>query len=241
LLRLLNPPSAEGWDRQITLSEEAVIPEVSLGSVIEHEALAIKLRPDLNEARLQARRGELETVQTANGLLPRLDLFINIGKTGYSQSFGNGLSDLSGPGYDFAAGLEFEFPQNNRAAMALDLRARASYQQALQSIENLRQLISLDVRNGLLEVERSLQQIVASASRRALQEEVVRAETVRFQVGTATALDVARVQRDLLESRINEVEAIVNYRQAITNLYLLDGTLLLRRGIQGPGAEEVVL
>lgn len=241
LLRLLNPPSAEGWNRQITLSEEAVIPEVSLGSVIEHEALAIKLRPDLNEARLQARRGELETVQTANGLLPRLDLFINIGKTGYSQSFGNGLSDLSGPGYDFAAGLEFEFPQNNRAAMALDLRARASYQQALQSIENLRQLISLDVRNGLLEVERSLQQIVASASRRVLQEEVVRAETVRFQVGTATALDVARVQRDLLESRINEVEAIVNYRQAITNLYLLDGTLLLRRGIQGPGAEEVVL
>ncbi|NNK96528.1 MAG: TolC family protein [Desulfobacterales bacterium] len=241
LLRLLNPPSAEGWDRQITLSEDTVIPEVILGSVFEHEALAIKLRPDLNEARLQARRGELETVQTANGLLPRLDLFINIGKTGYSQSFGNSFNDLSGPGYDFTAGLDFEFPKDNRAAMALDRRARASYQQSLQSIENLKQLISLDVRNGLLEVERSLQQIVASASRRTLQEEVARAETVRFQVGTTTALDVARVQRDLLESRINEVEAIVNYRQALTNLYLLDGTLLLRRGIQGPGAEEVVL
>lgn len=241
LLRLLNPPSAEGWDRQVTLSEDTVIPEVSLGSVFEHEALAIKLRPDLNEARLQARRGELETVQTANGLLPRLDLFINIGKTGYSQSFGNSFSDLSGPGYDFTAGLDFELPKDNRAAMAIDRRARASYKQALQSIENLKQLISLDVRNGLLEVERSLQQIVASGSRRILQEEVVRAETVRFSVGTATALDVARVQRDLLESRINEVEAIVNYRQALTNLYLLDGTLLLRRGIQGPGAEEVVL
>lgn len=241
LLRLLNPPSAEGWDKQISLKDAALVPEVSLGTVLEHEALAIRLRPDLNQARLEARSGELETVQTANGLLPRLDLFMIIGKTGYSQSFGNSFNDLSGPGYDFTAGLDFAFPVNNRAAKALDLRAKASYQQALQSIENLKQLISLDIRNALLEVERSLQQIVASASRRVLQEEVVRAETVRFQVGTATALDVARVQRDLLESRINEVEAIVNYRQALTSLYLLDGTLLLRRGIEGPGAEEVIL
>ncbi len=241
LLRLLNLPSAESWERQITLSENTVVPEVRLGSVLEHEALAIRLRPDLNEARLQARSGELETVQTKNGLLPRLDLFITIGKSGYSQSFSNSFTDLDGPGYDFTAGLEFELPVNNRAASARDRRARAGYQQALQSIENLKQLISLDVRNALLEVERSLQQITASGSRRILQEEVVRAETVRFGVGTATALDVARVQRDLLESRISEVEAIVNYRLALTNLYLLDGTLLLRRGIAGPGAEEVVL
>jgi len=241
LLRLLNPVSGEGWDRQITLSDTALVPEVELGSALEHEALALKLRPELNEARLEARSGELETVQTANGLLPRLDLFIIMGKTGYSQSFANSFSDLDGPGYDFTAGLDFELPLHNRAARALDTRAQARYQQTLQSIENLKQLISLDVRNALLETERSLQQIVASASRRVLQEEVVRAETVRFQVGTATALDVARVQRDLLESRINEVEAIVNYRKALTGLYLLDGTLLLRRGIEGPGAAEVVV
>jgi len=241
LLRLLNPPAADGWDRQITLSEKTIIPEVNLGSPEEHEALAVRLRPDLNEARLQARRGELETVQTKNGLLPRLDLFMILGKTGYSQSFSSSFEDLDGPGYDFTIGLDYEFPLYNREAGALDRRARASYGQALESIENLRQLISLDVRNGLLEVERSLQQIVASASLRALQEEVARSETIRFQVGTVTALDVARVQRDLLESRINEVEAIVNYRKSLIDLYRLDGTLLLRRGIEGPGAEEIVL
>ncbi len=241
LLRLLNPPGADGWDRQITLSEKTIIPEVTLGSPEEHEALAVQLRPDLNDARLQARRGELETVQTKNGLLPRLDLFMILGKTGYSQSFSSSFEDLDGPGYDFTVGLDYEFPLYNRDASARDRRARASYDQALESIENLRQLISLDVRNALLEVERSLQQISASASRRALQEEVARAETIRFQVGTVTALDVARVQRDLLESRINEVEAIVNYRQSLIDLYRLDGTLLLRRGIEGPGAEAIVL
>jgi len=240
LLRLLNPPSSEGWDREIILNEDAVVPEVSLGSVLEHEALALKLRPDLNEARLRARSGQLETIQTANGLLPRLDFFIVLGKTGYSQSFGASASELSGPGYDFTIGLDYELPIYNRANSAINRRARASYQKDLQAIENLKQLISLDIRNALLEITRSLQQIAASNSRRVLQEEVVRAETVRFGVGTATALDVARVQRDLLESRINEIEAIVNYRQALTDLYRLDGTLLLRRGIQGPGAEQVL-
>ena len=241
LLRLLNPNSSDGWDRQVTLSDVAIVPEVSLGSADEHEALALKLRPDLNEARLQAREGKLQTVQTANGLLPKLDLFIVLGKTGYSQSFANSFNDLDGPGFDFTIGLDYEFPVYNRNARALDRRARARYEQDLESIENLKQLISLDVRNALLEVARSRQQIAASASRRMLQTEVARAEGVRFQVGTATALDVARVQRDLLESRINEVEAIVNYRQALTNLYLVDGTLLLRRGIEGPGSEEIVL
>lgn len=241
LLRLLNPPSARGWERQIELDGGMLVPEVRLGSAVEHEALALKLRPDLNQSKLLARSGELETVRTANGLLPRLDLFITLGKTGYSQSFGDSFSDLNGPGYDLGAGLELELPVGNRAARALDLRARAGYQQALASIDNLEQLISLEVRNALLEVDRALQQIDASASRRILQEEVVRAETVRFRVGSVTALDVARVQRDLLESRISEVEAIVNYRKALIDLYLKDGTLLLRRGIAGPGAAEVLL
>ncbi|MEJ2057572.1 MAG: TolC family protein, partial [Desulfofustis sp.] len=45
LLRLLNPPTADGWDRQITLSEKTIIPKVTLGSPEEHEALAVRLRP----------------------------------------------------------------------------------------------------------------------------------------------------------------------------------------------------
>lgn len=239
LLRLVNPPSNEGWDREIILKENELVPEVTLGAPEEHETLALQLRPDLNEARLRAIQGELETVQTADGLLPRLDLFVSLGRTGYARSVSGSLDDI-GAGYDLTAGLDFELPVGNRAARAADRRARAEYAQARESVANLAQLVALDVRTALLEVERSLQQIEASAARRILQEEVLRAENARFSVGNTTALEVARVQRDLLESRISEIEAIVNYRKALINLYLLDGTLLLRRGIAGPGAEEVI-
>jgi outer membrane protein TolC len=46
---------------------------------------------------------------------------------------------------------------------------------------------------------------------------------------------VSQAQRDLLAIRIQEVEAVIEYRIALVELYLAEGTLLERRGIQLPG------
>jgi hypothetical protein len=51
-------------------------------------------------------------------------------------------------------------------------------------------------------------------------------------VGFSTALLVAQAQRDLLLSQIEEVRSIINYRIALVGLYLAEGSLLERRGIQ---------
>jgi len=50
---------------------------------------------------------------------------------------------------------------------------------------------------------------------------------------------VAQAQRDLLISRIAEVEALAGYINALINLYSQDGSLLERRGIVAPGRETV--
>ncbi|HET97520.1 MAG TPA: TolC family protein, partial [Desulfurivibrio alkaliphilus] len=78
---------------------------------------------------------------------------------------------------------------------------------------------------------RAYAQIFASAERRRLQEKVLRVEQVKFDVGRGTALAVAQAQRDLLESQLAEVDAIIAHRLAITELYRLDGSLLNRRAI----------
>jgi outer membrane protein len=122
----------------------------------------------------------------------------------------------------------------NRAAKARDLAARASVQQADAAVANLEQLVRLDVRLAVNEAERARRQITASAATRELQEETLRAETARFGVGAGTGLSVAQAQRDLLESRIAEVEAMVQYRLALIDLYLAEGSLLERRGIRLP-------
>jgi outer membrane protein len=46
---------------------------------------------------------------------------------------------------------------------------------------------------------------------------------------------IARAQRDLLDSQLEEVEARVEFRKALVDFYRLEGTLLIRRGIAAPG------
>jgi len=61
----------------------------------------------------------------------------------------------------------------------------------------------------------------------------------KFRVGKSTSFLVARAQRDLVAGQAAEIQAVVNYLKAVTELYRLDGTLLTRRGLEAPGEEPV--
>jgi outer membrane protein len=232
LLRLLNPAPGDAYDQRINAVSEPRTDPVPLRDLAGRLQLAEKMRPEINEARLQIRQQRLETVVTRNGLLPRLDFFITLGKTGYANTFADSFGDLDGKTYDLAAGLRLTQALGDRPAKGRHLAARASLQQAEEALANLRQLVLLDVRLAANELERARQQIAASAVTRALQQETLAAEQERFEVGTSTTLLVSQAQRDLLVSQIAEVEAIVNYRIGLVNLYLAEGTLLERRGIR---------
>ena len=78
LLRLLNPPGADLWERKIDLTYQPTLPDIKLDLVQFYVEMAKRVRPLLNEARLQLMRDDLEVVKTKNGLLPLLDLFISV-------------------------------------------------------------------------------------------------------------------------------------------------------------------
>jgi outer membrane protein TolC len=241
LLRLLNPPSTNLWDREIILHDEPVIPDVRLDDVESHVKVALRMRPDLNQARLGVQRGDLEIVKTKNGLLPVMDLFITLGKTGYADSFGSSVSDLDDDGYDISGEISLAYPLRNRDARARHRRAMLSRDQTMEAVDNLAQLVQVDVRTAYIEVKRFKEQVAATTAARKLQEEKLRAETEKFRVGRSTTLLVAAAQRDLLVSQISEIRAVVNYLKAFVDLYQLEGSLLERRGISAPGREPVDL
>ena len=234
LLRLLNPPGSELWKREITLLSHPVMPDEKLENVVTHVELALRMRPDLNQARLGLQRDELEIVKTKNGLLPKMDLFITLGKTGYADSFGGTASNIDEDYYDFAAGIRFNYPLRNRESEALHRRSLLRRDQSAEALENLAQLAELDVRSAYIEVNRAKEQISASKATRELQEEKLRIETEKFRVGRSTNFLVSQAQRDLLLSQIAEVRAFANYLQALVDFYRLEGTLLARRGVVIP-------
>jgi len=55
----------------------------------------------------------------------------------------------------------------------------------------------------------------------------------------ARALDLGADKspyRDLLQSRLQEVQAMTNHLKSLVTLYRLEGSLLVRRGLEAPGA-----
>jgi outer membrane protein TolC len=231
LLNLLNPQGEGFWDLPVTLSDRPAAPQLQLEPVAAHVAVALKRRPELGQARLQVDYQELEIVQTRNGLLPRLDAFITLGKTGYARSFLQSLTHLGGHSYDASAGLSFEYPIGNRAAAARQRQAVLSREQAEAALANLAQTVELDVRIAYVEVKSASEQVVASAATRRLREETLRAESEKSRVGKSTSFLVAQAQRDLLASQIAEVEAVVLQLHAMTALFRLESSLLERRGL----------
>ncbi|MGC9325933.1 MAG: TolC family protein [Desulfomonilia bacterium] len=239
LLKLLNPPVENLWHRSVVLLDQPSMPRVTLDEVESHVEVALKMRPDLNQARLQVQQGDIEIVRTKNGLLPKLDFFINLGKTGYADSFGSSVRKIDEDSYDVGAGVVLEFPIVNRESRAQYRASLLSRAQAEEAVENFVQLVQVDVRTAYIEVCRAREQITATSATRALQEEKTRIEVEKFHVGKSTTLLVAQAQRDLLSSKISEIQAITNYLKSLIELYRLEGSLLERRGIRAPGGEPV--
>ncbi len=240
LLFLLNPTRRSNWDLVPVATDRPFVPVDTLDTVHTHEDLASRYRPDLRQARLDLEKNELDIARTRNGLLPRLDLFVTLGKTRYAQSFSEGTPDLGSPFYDISAGVTFDFPIVNRGARAERARSKHAREQLELALQNMERLVQHDVRSAYVEVLRSREQIEATQVASDLQEKKAAAELEKYRVGKSTNFLVLQAQRDLIESQLDEARAKVAYLDALVNLYLMEGTLLERRGIRsyGPDGED---
>jgi len=159
------------------------------------------MRPDLAAARTLVDRNELEVAVTRNGVLPRLDVFITAGRSGYSDSFRRSFGHLDDDTYDVMIGFDLSYFLGRESARGRELRATVSLEQAHAAVRNLRQLIRLDVRLAVNEAERARMQIAATRTTRELKARTWEVEKLRFDAGSSTALLVAQTQRTIDATR----------------------------------------
>ena len=243
LARLVNPTPGGRLETAITTTSDPRIRPAAIRDSEARLSLAEKYRPDLGEARLRIDQNRLQVVASKNGLLPQLDVFVRLRKTGFGGDFTTAVENIADANtYDVRAGLTLSQFLLNRAEAASVEAARASRRQAEAALDNLVQLAHFEVRLALNELERARALISASTETRRLQEKAVAAVKERFSVGVGTALAVAQAQRDLLESQIAEIRSVVDYRRALVELYRAEGTLLDRRGVSiGPPIDPLDL
>ncbi len=235
LLELIMPPGSPFWNDNIKLLNKPYVPHRQLSPLKLHTALAMRISPVINESRLQIEQGNLSVVQTRDGLLPKLDLFITLGKTGYAAAFSRSVDQLNGQNFGVVGGIDGSYPIFNRTAQANFQGAELSRDQDQAALANLVQTVQLSVRTGYINCQTAYQQIAATRATRVAQAEALRATIGQFRVGESTSLLVAQAQSNLLSARLAEAQAVVNYLDARANLYLQEGSLLERLSLTAPG------
>jgi len=231
-LYLLNPRGEDMWAMLPATIDKPFVPDDAMAAVTVHAKLGLKYRADLSQARLSMEKGELDVRQTKNGLLPRLDFFITYGRNRYAESFTDAMPDPGSPYSSLSSGITLTVPFSNRSAKAKHQRSIRSLEQMELSLKNMERLVALDVRSAYIEAIKSREMIEATRVTRELKQINMDAELEKFRVGKSTNILVLQAQRDFTEAKLDESEAMVGYLNSLIDLYLMEGTLLDRRGIE---------
>ena len=223
---------------QLEPSVEIVIadePSRESYSVAEDEALALALanRPELAAQRTIVKIDDLQQRVARNRTLPDLALNASLGVGGFDRSFTRGLEKTaSAEDPSWGVGVQVTYPLGNRVAENDYIRSRLALEQARTQLQSLEAGISKDVKAAIRLVGVSYKQLEVTNRGRAYAEDRLRAFEKRHAVGLATTKDVFDVENDLVTAKGNQIQAVVDYNNAITQLWRVTGEILDRQGIR---------
>ena len=148
--------------------------------------------------------------RTGRAADPESPFFGNFGNT-WGQVFGFDF-------INYSVSLSVEIPIGNRANEGERALLLIRERRLLSMLRNEQQLIMVEVRNAYESIATQRKRLEAARVARELSEEQLEGENKRFQAGLSTNFEVLRYQRDLTESQVRELRAVVDYQQTLTDL-----------------------
>ena len=156
--------------------------------------------------------------------------------------YGSVLGQLFGRNFpNYTVGMSLNVPIRNRAAQADYITDQLNYrQQQIQDRQlhnNIRQNV-INTRMALLQARASYD---TSVEARKLQEQTFNGQRRKYELGTATILDVVIGQRDLTARELAEVNARNQYIHARLNLESVMGSVLQQHDVDIAQARQGVV
>ncbi|MFP4500704.1 MAG: TolC family protein [Candidatus Hydrogenedentota bacterium] len=222
------------------IDEEDLVAQEELDTFLaRHVELAIDNRPEVNMAALTVDNAELEKLSARNQMLPQFDAGVSYTQGGRQRSIDDVLTGIRAGQTDVLSfTITGSVPIGNRAARGQHLRARLGVREAEQRHANAEQQLMLGVHLAVRNMFTNQTLIESTRQAREFQEVSVTAEEKRLRLGVTTSYQVLLVQEDLTAAQTQEVQAIVDYQKARTDLRLAAGTLLEDLGIAFTPPEE---
>jgi outer membrane protein TolC len=231
LKSLINDPSMDLRGNCLIIPADKPIDVPMSFNVGEQIDLALRQRPELEEARLNIQKTDIIVNVARNDLLPKADITLSAGSNGFDNGFDTSFTEtFDAPQYiDYSAGLKFEMPLGNRAAEAALHRRKMERRQAVTQMLQIAQQVILDVKVQLREILTSYREVQARRAARISAGEELNALVAKEDVDKITP-EFLRLKLDAQQRRANaeldELNAVINYNQSLAHLEQAKGTLL---------------
>jgi outer membrane protein TolC len=215
---------------------------------------ALAHRPELKETLITLENSRLTMQGVKNAMLPSLNAYVNLTNHGLSGqintvpvppsasqfiSANHNPSSLFVGGYgtffaqllsrnfpDYSIGFNLNVPLSNSGARADMIKAQLDLREAQIQAKQQENSIKLAVVNARIAVAQARRSFDTAVKARKLQEQTFAGTRRKYELGTASFLDVVVVQRDVVTAQSSEVNALRSYSSARNNLDLVLGRVL---------------
>jgi len=230
LARLLN-------DAQINaLSGYEVIPSTDMVTErvridpVDQMLLALRYNPQLEQARLGIAASEINVSVAKNQALPKLDLTASAGIQDLAVHADRANRDmLHGDYASFSLGLALEYPIGNRDRLANLRQRKLDRTKAIVTMQNTADQLAVSIEERIRQVDTSYEEIVYQhAAVKASEAQLWALKAVeRNRALTPEFLQLKlQVQGSLAGSKQAELQAKVDYNNALADLARITGTIL---------------
>lgn len=230
LARLLNDPQVNA------LSSHEVIPTTPMVTKrleldpVDQMLLALQHNPQLEQARLGIAASEINVSVAKNQTLPKIDLSASAGIQNLGVHADRANFDmLHGDYASFSLGLAYEYPAGNRDRLANLRQRKFDRTKAVVTMQNTADQLAVSIAERIRQVHTSHEEIVyqhAAVKASEAQLWALKAmETKRALTPEFLQLKL-QVQGTLAGSEQAELQAMVNYNNALADLARINGTVL---------------
>ncbi len=196
--------------------------------------LALENRVELKSADLDLLAKQNQETAAKNRIKPQLDL--TVAYNGQSSPYASlnpvntDLLQAKSPGY--SVGLQFALPIQNRTARGNLAVARANRRSSELTRHDQELTVILQVRTAYRNLDSLAKGVVAAEKTRVFREESLDAEKKKLDNGMSTSFLVLTALNDLNTSKGNELQARINYANAVTTFDQAVGRLLQARHLE---------
>jgi outer membrane protein TolC len=196
--------------------------------------MALDERVELKAARIAKDVAQLQSRVAEDKVRPQLTASAGyVGSSNTYTALGPVDTDLAGakfPGYTL--GAKFAVPLQNRAAKGNQAQAQAAFRSSTLSLRDQELSIVLQVRTAFRNIQAAEKGVKAAEKTVYLQKKTLDAEQFKFSRGVSTSFIVLQDMTNLDNARSAEIQAQINYANAVTGLEQAVGHLLQARHLE---------